>query len=103
MTDQGEEEFERVKGNELLNIEKVHGDFPREGFLVPPTPPLKTERIDLRPLGSLGHVCLAPAGGPMDSGACLPRLWACWVWALWAQTQQAQTWRPSSDRGFAHT
>ena len=34
MTDQGEEEFERVKGNELLNIEKVHGDFPREGFLV---------------------------------------------------------------------
>ena len=24
MTDQGEEEFERVKGNELLNIEKVH-------------------------------------------------------------------------------
>ena len=82
MTDQGEEEFERVKGNELLNIEKVHGDFPREGFLVPPLPPpLKTERIDLRPLGSLGHVCLAPAGGPMDSGACLPRLWV-------------QTWRP---------
>ena len=24
---------------------------------------------------------------------CLPRLWACWVWALRAQTQQAQTWR----------
>ena len=25
---------------------------------------------------------------------CLPRLWACLVWALRAQTQLAQTWRP---------
>ena len=24
------------------------------------------------PYGSWGHVCLAPAGGPMDRGACLP-------------------------------
>ena len=47
---------------------------------------------------------------------CLPRLWACWVGALRAHTQQAQTCRPdlcdalgiitqagSSDRGFAPT
>ena len=60
MTDQGEEEFERVKGNELLNIEKVHGDFPREGFLVPPhpTPP--------NPSG-LGAKCSAQGASiPMD-------------------------------------
>ena len=24
------------------------------------------------PYGSSGHVCLAPVGGPMDRGACLP-------------------------------
>ena len=33
-------------------------------------------------------------GALLMVGACLPRLWACWVRALRAPTEQAQTWRP---------
>ena len=43
-----------------------------------------------------GHFCLASAGGAQRPGMismCLPRIWACWVWA---QAQQAQTWHPPS-------
>ena len=61
------------------------GVFLDKDFLDPP-PPLKSERIEL----GLLLCCRDLLGlGP----TCLTRLWACWVSALRAQTQQAQTWR----------